>query len=52
MSNEQTLVQLWTQAGQSIDEQRLRIFRLLSESEQRAIIESIAQETSDKAVSV
>ena len=52
MTNCETLVQLWTQAGQSIDETRLRIFRMLSDSEQRAILESIANETSDKAVSV
>ena len=52
MSNEQTLCQLWQQAGQTIDEQRLRIFRLLSVSEQRAIIELVALEISATAVSV
>jgi len=49
MSNEQTLRQLWRQAGQSIDETRLRIFRLLSDSEQRAIIESITNEIREVA---
>jgi len=52
MSNEQSLVQLWTQAGMDIDETRLRIFKLMSDSEQRAILESIANEISAKAVSV
>jgi len=52
MSNEQTLVQLWQQAGMDIDETRLRIFRLMSQSEQKAILESIANEISAVAVSV
>ena len=52
MTNSEVLINLWHQAGQSIDEQRLRIFRMLSDREQRAIIELVALEISDKAVSV
>ena len=51
-ANEQTLVQLWNQAGHAIDETRLRIFKLMSDCEQREILESIAKEVSAKAVSV
>ena len=52
MTNSEVLINLWRQAGQSIDEQRLRIFRLLSDREQRAIIELVALEISAMAVSV
>ena len=51
MTNGEVLINLWQQAGQTIDEQRLRIFRLLSESEQRAIIQLVALENSTKAAS-
>ena len=43
MTNEQRLAQLWAYAGQSIDEQRLRIFRLMTANEQREILEQIEQ---------
>ena len=44
MTNAQILVDLWSKAGQSIDEQRLRIFALLSESEQKKLLDQIKSE--------
>ena len=44
MSNEQRLAQLWDQAGQSIDEQRLRIYRLMNAKQQREILKQIERE--------
>lgn len=45
MGNEQILSQLWDTAGQSIDEQRLRIFRIMTASQQREILESIKRDS-------
>lgn len=39
MCNEQLLAQLWEKAGMVIDEQRLRIFRLMTASQQREILD-------------
>jgi len=50
--NEERLIALWALAGQAIDEQRLRIFRLMSQAEQKAILESVANEVSVKPVAV
>lgn len=44
MSNTQILIELWAKAGQTIDETRLRIFALLSESEQRKLLDQIRSE--------
>ena len=41
MSNEQILTQLWARSGLDIDEQRLRIFRIMSARQQREILEWI-----------
>ena len=44
-TNEQRLAHLWASAGMSIDEQRLRIFRLMSGSQQELVIHEITKET-------
>ncbi len=44
MSNTQILIDLWAKSGQSIDQQRLRIFALLSESEQLRLLDQIRSE--------
>ena len=44
MSNTRILIDLWAKSGQSIDEQRLRIFALSSESEQRKLLDQIRSE--------
>lgn len=44
MSNEQRLIALWVTAGQSIDPQRLRIFRLMTAYQQREIVATIERE--------
>ena len=48
MSNEQLLAKLWEQAGMVIDEQRLRIFRLMTASQQREIIAQIEREQANQ----
>jgi hypothetical protein len=48
MSNEQLLAKLWEQAGQSVDQQRLRIYRLLSPDQQREIIAQIEREQANQ----
>ncbi|MCF7960758.1 MAG: hypothetical protein K9M08_08440 [Pirellula sp.] len=47
MSNEQ-LAKLWEQAGMVIDEQRLRIFRLMTASQQREILAQIEREQANQ----
>ncbi len=44
MTNTQILVDLWAKAGQTVDDQRLRIFALLTESEQRKLLDQIRSE--------
>jgi hypothetical protein len=45
MSNQAILIDLWDQFGHGqIDETRLRIFALLSKSEQQALIDEIRSE--------
>lgn len=44
MTNTQILIDLLAKSGQAIDEQRLRIFALLSESEQRKLLDQIRSE--------
>ena len=44
MQNREILIDLWKQAGQIIDEQRLRIFNLISESEQQKLLDQIKAE--------
>jgi hypothetical protein len=48
MSNEQILAQLWASSGLAIDEQRLRIFKLMTVSQQREILESIKRESTNQ----
>ena len=48
MSNEQRLAQLWDQAGQVIDPQRLRIFGLMTAREQREILKQIERELTNQ----
>lgn len=45
MSNEQVLIHLWALAGHAIDEQRLRIFRMIDDNQQREILVSIERKT-------
>ena len=49
MSNEHILAQLWAHAGQSIDEQRLRIFRIMTASQQREVLDKIERESTNQA---
>lgn len=44
MSNEQLLTQLWAASGLAIDEQWLRIFKLMTATQQREILEQIERE--------
>ncbi len=45
MTNTKIMIDLWQQAGQSIDDQqRLRIFALLTESEQKKLLDQIRSE--------
>jgi len=48
MSNEQLLAKLWEQAGQSVDQQRLRIYRLMSPDQQREILAQIEREQANQ----
>ncbi len=48
MSNTAILVDLWAKSGQSIDQQRLRIFKLMTSNEQREILEQIERELTMK----
>ena len=47
-TNEQILTQLWVTAGESIDHQRLRIFRLMTAPQQREVLEQIERERPTK----
>ena len=44
MSNLDQLIELWRQANQVLDSKRIAIFRLMSDSQQRELIESIKRE--------
>ncbi len=44
MNNREILIDLWRQAGQTIDEQRLKIFALLSQLEQQKLLDQIKAE--------
>lgn len=50
MSNQAILIDLWRQTGQQIDEQRLRIFSLLSESEQQKLLDQIRGEIREPVI--
>ncbi len=50
MSNQAILIDLWKQAGQEIDQQRLRIFKLMSESEQQRLLDQIRDELKQPSI--
>lgn len=40
-TNEQLLIELWQRSGEQLDEQRLRIFRLMSPNQQAELLATI-----------
>lgn len=50
MQNREILIDLWRQAGQDVDQQRLKIFALLSESLQQAVLNQIRAELKQPSI--